>query len=126
VTISFESSGNFKKTEAWLAKMINGDIYAGLERYGQEGVNALAAATPRDEGDTAAGWYYEIVKEKTSWSIIWGNRHIEGGQVIAVLLQHGHGTGTGGYVQGQDYINPALAPIFDRIIADAMKVVSTG
>jgi hypothetical protein len=57
VTISFESSGNFKKTEAWLAKMINGDIYAGLERYGQEGVNALAAATPRDEGDTAAGWW---------------------------------------------------------------------
>lgn len=125
MTISFESSGSYKKTEDWLTKLISGDIYKSLEHFGQEGVDALVAATPRDEGDTQRGWYYEIIQDKTSWSIVWGNRHIENGQVIAVLLQHGHATRTGGWVEGRDYINPALARTFDRILAEAVKVVKT-
>jgi hypothetical protein len=126
VSISFESSGSFKNTEKWLASLINGDIYKGLEKYGQEGVDALAAATPRDDGVTANSWYYEIIKDKSSWSIVWGNSNIENGQLIAILIQHGHATGTGGYVQGRDYINPALKPVFDRILAEARKVVTSG
>lgn len=123
--IGYSASGSFSGTEKWLKRLAAGDIYNSLERFGQEGVNALAAATPRDEGTTANSWYYEIVQESGTWSIIWGNSHVVDGRPIAVLLQHGHGTRTGGYVQGQDYINPALRPIFDRILAEAMKVVNS-
>lgn len=124
MSFSFESAGDFSKTEAWLQRM-KGDIYTQLNHYGQEGVNALAAATPADSGETARAWYYEIVRDSKSYSIIWGNSHVEEGRPIAVLLQYGHGTGDGGFVQGRDYINPALQPIFDRIAADAWKAVTT-
>lgn len=122
---SFESSGSFDKTEAWLSKLASGDIYSSLERFGQEGVSALAAATPTDTGETASSWYYEIQQDATSWSIIWGNSNIVSGRPIAVLLQYGHGTRNGGYVEGRDYINPALAGIFDRIANEAWKVVTS-
>jgi hypothetical protein len=89
------------------------------------GVNALSAATPEDSGETANSWYYEIVRDGKYWSIIWGNTHIEQGRPIAVLLQYGHGTRTGGYVEGRDYINPALQPIFDQIATEAWKAVTT-
>lgn len=121
----FESSGSFDKTEAWLRKLASGDIFSSLARYGQEGVNALAAATPVDSSETANSWYYEIVQDGSSWSIIWGNSNVVDGRPIAVLLQYGHGTRTGGYVDGRDYINPALQPIFDRIATEAWKVVTT-
>lgn len=121
---SFESSGSFEKTEAWLKKMAAGDVYASLERFGQEGVNALAAATPTDSGETANSWYYEIIQDASSYSIVWGNTNVVSGRPIAVLLQYGHGTRNGGYVEGRDYINPAMQGIFDRIANEAWKAVT--
>jgi hypothetical protein len=121
---SFETRGSFKNSESFLRKMLEGDIYAGLARYGDEGVRALAAATPYESGETARGWYYEIEKTRTSYSIIWKNSHVVDGVPIAIILQYGHGTGTGGYVQGQDYINPAIKPVMDKIALDVWKVVS--
>ena len=122
--ISFTDSGA-KQTEAFLTKLGSGNIFKGLERFGQEGVDALAAATPVDDGTTANSWYYEIVQDGKSWSIIWGNSNVNDGRPIAVLLQYGHGTGTGGYVQGRDYINPAIRPVFDKLAAEAWKVVTS-
>lgn len=122
--IGFTSSGSTDNMERWLNRVLHGDIYATLERFGAEGVAALAAATPVDTGETANAWTYEIVQTETSYSIIWGNSHIEGGRPIAILLQYGHGTGTGGFVQGRDYINPALRPIFDRFADEAWKAVT--
>lgn len=122
--IGFTSSGSTNNMERWLQRVLHGDIYATLERFGAEGVAALSAATPKDTGETANAWTYEIIQTKTSYSIIWGNTHIEGGRPIAILLQYGHGTGTGGFVQGRDYINPALRPIFDRFADEAWKAVT--
>lgn len=122
--ISSSSSGG--NTEAWLEKLLSGAIYDQLARYGDQGVSALSAATPVDSAETAQSWSYEIKKDATSWSIIWSNSHVEDGRPIAVLLQTGHGTGDGGYVQGRDYINPALRPVFDAMAADAWKVVTSG
>ena len=123
--VSVSSSGSFDKTEAFLRKISAGGIFDQLSRYGEAGRSALAAATPVDSGETANSWYYEIVQDGKSWSIIWGNSNVVDGRPIAVLLQYGHGTGTGGYVEGRDYINPALRPIFDQIAAEAWKVVTT-
>lgn len=125
MTIGIESSGSFDNTEKFLKAIQDQSIFAALSKYGQDGVNALAAATPKDSGETANSWYYEIKQDGTSWSIIWGNSHVVDGSPIAVLLQIGHGTGTGGYVEGRDYINPALQPIFDKIVADAWKAVTS-
>lgn len=119
------SSGSFDRTEAFLRKVSSGDIFSQLSRYGEVGRAALAAATPVDSGMTASSWTYEIVQDGRSWSIIWGNTHIEDGRPIAILLQYGHGTRTGGYVQGRDYINPALQGVFDQLAAEAWKVVTT-
>lgn len=121
--IGFTSSGSFKNIEGFLARIARNDIFDSLSVYGQEGVNALSKATPVDSELTAKSWYYEIKKEKDSWSIIWGNTNDAGGTPVAVLLQLGHGTGTGGYVVGRDYINPALKPIFDKIADEAWKAV---
>lgn len=124
MNISASASGDWADTEAWLKKMSQGSsVFASLEKFGQAGVAALSAATPKDEGETAAAWFYEIIQEKGSWSIVWGNNHVQDGRQIAVLLQYGHGTGTGGYVEGRDYINPALRPIFDQAVAEGWKVV---
>lgn len=121
---SVTSSGSFDRTEAWLKRLATGDIFQQLSQYGAEGVAALASATPVDSGLTAASWTYEIIQDGHSWSIVWGNTNIVDGRPVAILLQYGHGTGTGGYVQGQDYINPALRPIFDRIASDFWKAVT--
>jgi hypothetical protein len=124
MTISASSSGSFDNTEAWLRKMAQGpSIFSQLERFGAAGVAALSAATPRESGETAGAWFYEIIQDSGSWSIVWGNNHVEDGRQIAVLLQYGHGTGTGGYVAPRDYMNPALAPIFDQAVAEGWKVV---
>lgn len=124
MSISLSSSSSGDDTEAWLKRMAQGpSMFAPLERFGAAGVAALAAATPVDEGETANAWFYEIIQDKGSWSIVWGNNHVDDGRQIAVLLQYGHGTGTGGYVAGRDYINPALAPIFDQAVAEGWKVV---
>jgi hypothetical protein len=123
--IGIQASGSFDSTEAFLKKMMSPDFLSSLSHFGAEGVAALAAATPKDSGVTAASWYYEIVQNGSSWSIIWGNTNVVDGRPIAILLQYGHGTGTGGYVEGQDYINPALRPVFDRMSEEGWKVVIT-
>lgn len=126
MSFTFSSSGEFRKTEGFIKKMMSGEIFRTLDRFGAQGVSALAAATPKESGETAASWTYEIKRDGNSYSIIWGNTNIVGGTPVAVLLQVGHGTGTGGYVQGRDYINPAMRPIFDKIAAEAWKAVTTG
>lgn len=113
------------KTEAALKKMQSDVIFGQLSSYGAQGVAALAAATPKDQGVTAASWYYEITRGATGYSLVFRNSHVDRGAVVAILLQYGHGTGTGGYVEGRDYINPAIQPLFDRIAADAWKAVTS-
>jgi hypothetical protein len=95
-----------------------------LDKYGRKGVSALAAATPVDSGLTASSWSYEIENTKESAKITFNNSNIQNGVPIAIILQYGHGTGTGGWVQGRDYINPAIQPIFDQIVDDAWKEVT--
>jgi hypothetical protein len=124
--ISFESKGSFKNTERFLDRMKRLDIRAILEKYGQQGVAALAAATPVRTGLTASSWGYEITHGIGGWTIAWTNSDQEnGGFPVAVMIQYGHGTGTGGWVQGIDYINPAIQPIFNQIANDVWKVVKS-
>ena len=99
------------------------DVNKILEKYAKEGVSALAAATPVDSGTTANSWSYEIQTNGESATIYWTNTNINKGVSIALILQYGHGTGTGGYVQGRDYINPAIRPIFDKIAEEAWSEV---
>ena len=122
--LTISSTGNFQNTEKFLKRMTEQSIFACLNQYGEEGVQALMAATPQDSGMTAASWTYEIEKTSTSYAIIWNNTNVIDGIPIAVLIQVGHGTGTGGYVAGRDYINPALQPVFDRIAATVWKEVT--
>lgn len=95
-----------------------------LDKYGREGVAALASATPVDSGETANSWYYEIKRSKNGIALTFYNSNIQNGVPIAIILQYGHGTGTGGYVQGQDYINPAIQPIFDKIAEEIRREVT--
>ena len=120
----FKSKGSFEKTKGFFKKASDKRIYKSLEQYGEEGVAALAAATPVDTGKTASSWSYEIRQTKSSTSITWKNSNIVDGVPIAIILQYGHGTATGGYVQGVDYINPALRPIFERIADTIWKEVT--
>lgn len=118
--MSFSASGDWRRTEKFLNAMKKQDFWKILNRYGQMGVDALSQATPTDSGKTADSWYYKVYdksKNQTS-TIVWYNDNNEGGSNVAVLIQYGHGTKNGGYVQGTDYINPAMRPIFDRIAND--------
>ena len=122
--IGIKSSGSTKKTEAFIDRVLSGRIYQNLDRYGQRGVDALSNATPRESGETADSWSYRIIKARRGiFGIAWYNSHEVDGVNIAILIQYGHGTGTGGYVQGRDYINPAIRPVFDQIIDDIWKEV---
>lgn len=123
--ISWTTKGSFANTEKKLKKLAGLDIFSELERYGAQGVAALRAATPVDSGITAESWDYTIRRTKTSYEIIWTNSHVVRGVPIAIILQYGHGTGTGGYVAGRDYINPAMKPIFEEIKAGVRKVVQS-
>ena len=123
--ISIESKGSFKRSGSLLTKLLKLDITATLHRYGREGVAALSAATPRESGATAASWDYEVTKTRNGWAITWSNHHVVGGSPLVIMLQYGHGTGTGGYVAGEDFINPAIKPIFDRIKSEVWKVVKS-
>lgn len=120
----FSSSGSTAKTQAFLQKMQAGDVLSGLESLAQQGVNALAAMTPVDTGLTAASWSYEITTSGGTTKISWINTNRIGGVKVAIILQYGHGTGTGGFVAGRDYINPAIQPIFDQIADDVWKKVT--
>lgn len=122
--ISIRQRGNFKKTEKFLKKSFGRDYVGVLEKYGQQGVAALSAATPLDSGLTSTSWSYEIIQNKETISVIWKNSNVQKGVNIAIILQYGHGTRNGGYVQGRDYINPALKPIFDKMADAAWKEVT--
>lgn len=114
--ISFTHKGNFGSTEKFLFKLYSKNFFSALDYYAQKGVKALSSVTPTDTGKTASSWGYQINAKKDSVSIVWTNSNLtQSGTPIALLIQYGHGTGTGGYVQGQDYINPAIKPIFDEI-----------
>lgn len=123
--ISFTSSGSFKNTEAFLKKMSRKEMFNSLEASAREGVSALASATPVDSGITAASWSFEIQRSGDSCTIVWTNDHVVDGRPIVIMLQYGHGTGTGGYVQGRDFINPAIKPVFDRIADKVWKAVTS-
>lgn len=123
--ITFESSGNFAKTERFLAYMQKNDIRKILDSYGRQGVAALRSATPVESGETAAAWDFTVSGGRGGWSISWTNSHMAGKTPVAILLQYGHGTGTGGYVSGRDYINPAIRPVFDKIADGVWKAVTS-
>lgn len=123
--IRFKQKGNFKNTERFFKKVQERSYLNTLKKYGQAGVEALASATPIESGETAAAWGYEIVRTDGGYSIYWTNSNINKGVNIAVILQYGHGTGTGGYVHGIDYINPAIRPIFNQIADEAWKEVTS-
>ena len=122
--ISFRHKGDFSKLTRYLEKVKETVNLGILDKYGREGVAALASATPVDSGLTASSWYYEIVRQNGSAQINFCNSHINKGVPIAIILQYGHGTGTGGWVEGRDYINPAIRPIFDKILNNAWKEVN--
>src|SRR5258706_107221 len=123
--ISVTSSGSFQVTEEFLKKMSKMDILQIMDSCGADGVTALAAATPHDTGLAAFSWNYDVHYSNGSYSISWTNIDIENDFPVAIMLQYGYGTGTGGYVQGRDYINPAMRPIFDRIADKVWKAVTS-
>lgn len=118
--------GDFDHLEKFLKETQAGNYRKILSEYGRRGVDALSAATPVDSGVTAASWGYEIHQTKSGWELVFTNSNVNRGVNIAILLQYGHGTGTGGYVAGRDYINPALRSVFDDLANDAWKAVNNG
>lgn len=122
--ISFRQKGDFSKLTAYLQRAKKGVNIRGLEKYAREAVAALESATPVKTGLTASSWYYDITDENGIVKISLCNSNIQNGVPIAIILQYGHGTRNGGWVQGRDYINPAVQPIFDKIVNDAWKEVS--
>ena len=121
--ISFRHKGNFSKTEKYLRNMKAKKLFSALNKYGQEGVAVLMSATPIDTVKTAMSWRYEIVQENGSIRLIFCNDNIQNGVPIAIILQYGHGTRNGGWVEGRDYINPAIQPIFDKIAESCWREV---
>lgn len=122
--VTFSHKGNLNKTTVFLGQAKKATHLHVLDKYGREGVAALASATPVDSGLTSESWYYEVVKKHGTASITFYNSNINNGVPIAIILQYGHGTRNGGWVQGRDYINPAIQPIFDKIADDAWKEVT--
>lgn len=121
--ITFESKGNFKRLDGFMEKLLEVGHLGKLDKYGRMGVNALSANTPFDSGETADSWYYTIERKDDQIRLIWSNSNIVNNVPIAVILQYGHATKNGGWVDGIDYINPALKPIFDEIADKAWKEV---
>jgi hypothetical protein len=123
--ISMESSGSFKHTEKFLKRMSKLDILRILDQYGAEGAKALASATPKESGLTAKSWGHRAYHHYGTYTLVWTNSDVESGFPVAIMLQYGYATGTGGYVKGEDYINPAIRPIFDKISKEVWKVVTS-
>lgn len=123
--VSIEQKGDFKKTTKFLNAITGGNYLLSIaKKYGQKGVEALSSATPKDTGTTAASWYYEIEMTDTTLTIHWNNRNLGNDWFpIALYLQLGHATRGGGWVEGRDYINPALKPIFDEMAKSAWQEV---
>ena len=122
--ISFRQKGDFSNVTKFLEKCKNSVKLGDLDKFGREGVAALSSATPKDTGKTASSWYYTIERGKGTASIVFNNSNIQNGIHIAIILQYGHGTGTGGWVEGRDYINPAIQPVFDQIAESAWEEVT--
>ena len=122
--ITFRQKGDFSKTTKFLERAKHAVRLTDLDRFGREGVAALASATPVDSGLTASSWYYEITYTKAGAKITFYNSNIQNGVPIAIILQYGHGTGTGGWVEGRDYINPAIQPVFDKLADEAWREVT--
>lgn len=122
--IRFNHKGNFKKTTGFLERALETVNLGMLNKYGREGVEALNKATPIESGTTASSWYYEITNKNGTAKITFCNSNIHNGVPIAIILQYGHGTKNGGWVEGVDYINPALKPIFDKIVDSAWREVT--
>ena len=122
--IRFRHKGDFSKLTNYFEKVKKTVRLSTLDKYGRQGVSALASATPIDTGETASSWYYEVTNQNGVVRISFHNRNIQNGVPIAIILQYGHGTGNGGWVEGRDYINPAVQPIFDKIVDEAWKEVT--
>ena len=122
--ISFRHKGDFSKLSKYLERAKEAARLGILDKYGRAGVAALASATPVDSGKTASSWYYTIERTRGSAKIVFHNSNINDGVPIAIILQYGHGTGTGGWVEGRDYINPAIQPVFDNIANEAWREVT--
>lgn len=122
--ISVRQKGGFNKLEAYLRNAAKKSKIKDLDKYGIAGVDALSSATPVDTGLTAGSWYYKIKEDKNGVSISFCNSNIQDGVPIAIILQYGHATGNGAWVQGRDYINPALRPVFDKMADDAWREVT--
>lgn len=121
--ITVSQKGDFSKLMSFFEKTKEIVNVGMLDKYGKRGVEALSLATPIESGNTANSWYYKIEHEKQSASITFYNSNIQNGVPIAIILQYGHGTRNGGWVEGRDYINPAIQPIFDEIVEEAWKEV---
>jgi hypothetical protein len=122
--IKIKQFGGFEKLEKFIKKARQKKYLAGLEKYGEAGITALAKATPIDSGVTALSWGYRIEEIENGYRIVWYNTHISNYAVIAILLQYGHATGNGGYVQGTDYVNPAMRTIFEELAENAWREVT--
>lgn len=122
--ITFRQKGDFSKLTSFLERAKEAIKLGDLDKYGREGVAALSSATPVRTGLTANSWYYEIEHQNGSVSITFNNSNVNKGVPIAIILQYGHGTRNGGWVQGRDYINPAIQPVFDRIAKEAWEEVT--
>lgn len=124
--ISTTQRGDFSKTDRFLHGIIQYHYRHKLIHYGEKGVAALKAATPKESGATAEGWSYEIVEEKGRTAVYWRNSHVVNGVNIALVLQYGHATRNGGFVEGIDYIPPAIRPVFDQMAKEVWKEVVSG
>ena len=122
--ISFRQKGDFSKLTRYFVRVKESAKLKDLDKYGRMGVAALESATPIDSGLTARSWYYDITEKNGVIRLDFRNSNIQKGVPIAIILQYGHGTGTGGWVEGRDYINPAIQPIFDKITENAWKEVT--
>lgn len=124
MSLSYKVSGSFKNLEAFLAHGARVDIQSIMASHGAEGVRALSEATPQDSGRAASSWGYKVTKKGAIYSIVWTNDDVEDGFPVVVMIQLGHGTGTGGWVEGIDFINPAIRPIFETIADKILKAVT--
>lgn len=122
--IQFTARGDLSKTYKFLDRILKRDFYSRLEMYGKKGVEALSASTPKRSGKTAASWYYKIDRGLNGVEVNWYNSNTNQNVNIAIIIQYGHGTGWGGYVQGIDYINPAIRPIFEEMVNSIWKEVT--
>lgn len=122
--IKFRQKGDFSKFNSYTERLLNVIKLGRLDRYGREGVAALESATPRDTGETAASWYYTITRKDNKVTISFNNSNVPEGVQIAIILQYGHATRDGGWVEGYDYINPAVQPVFDKIAKKAWAEVT--